>query len=141
MTAKYIFGQQFCTIIKKSLNFKGFSHFYNIKNKFVRKIFVRPYSVRGIEFAGKSDDKTNIVGLVLNIINIFIFILFEVLLFMPDFLCNKYYFSFVVGMRPRNYTHFGFELHSLNEIVSAEASRAFAVATALVLFVCFCDII
>ena len=47
---------------------------------------------------------------------------------MPDFLCNKYYFSFVVGMRPRNYTYFGFELHSLNKIEPAEASRAFAVA-------------
>ena len=38
--------------------------YIKIKNKFIRKIFVCPCSVGGIKFTGKSDDRTNIIGLV-----------------------------------------------------------------------------
>ena len=98
-------------------------------------MFIRPCSVGGIEFMGKSDDRTNIIGLVLNILNTLLFVLFEVLIFLPPISCETYYFTFVVGTRPRNYEHLGFELHSFNEIIPAEGSRAFAVATALIFLV------
>lgn len=133
--AWHILANIYCAWIS-SYRFKNpAAKYINIKNKFIRKIFVRPCSVGGIEFADESDDRTNIIGLVLNILNTLLLILFEVLLFIPPIHCETYHFTFLVGMRPRNYTHLGFELHSFNEIIPAEASRIFAIATALVLFV------
>jgi len=133
--AWHILANIYCAWIS-SYRFKNPSAKYiKIKNKFIRKMFVRPCSVGGIEFTGKSDDRTNIIGLVLNILNTLLFVLFEVLLFIPPISCETYYFTFVVGTRPRNYEHLGFELHSFNEIIPAEGSRAFAVTTALILFV------
>ena len=131
--AWHILANIYCAWIS-SYRFKNPSAKYiKIKNKFIRKMFVRPCSVGGIEFTGKSDDRTNIIGLVLNILNTLLLVLFEVLLFLPPISCETYYFTFVVGTRPRNYEHLGFELHSFNEIIPAEGSRAFAVATTLIL--------
>lgn len=131
----HILANIYCAWIS-SYRFKNPSAKYiKIKNKFIRKMFVRPCSVGGIEFTGKSDDRTNIIGLVLNILNTLLLVLFEVLLFLPPISCETYYFTFVVGTRPRNYEHLDLELHSFNEIISAEGSRAFAVATALILLV------
>lgn len=133
--AWHILANIFCAWIS-SYRFKSpAAKYIKIKNKFIRKIFVRPCSVGGIEFADESDDRTNIIGLVLNILNTLLLLLFEVLLFIPPVSCETYHFTFVVGTRPHNYTHLGFELHSFNEIIPAEASRAFAVVTALVLLV------
>ena len=133
--AWHILANIYCSWIS-SYRFKNpTTKYIKIKNKFIRKIFVRPCSVGGIEFADKSDDRTNIIGLILNILNALLFVSLEVLLFMPPISCDTYHFTFVIGTRPRNYTHLGFELHSFNEIIPAEASRAFAVATALILLV------
>jgi hypothetical protein len=98
-------------------------------------LFVRPCSVGGVEFAGKGDDRTNIIGLVLNILNTFLFVSFEILLLMPKIPCDPYVFTFAIGTRPRNYSHFEIELHSVNEIIPAETSRLFAFAMALTLLV------
>lgn len=131
----HILANIYCAWIS-SYRFKNPSAKYiKIKNKFIRKMFVRPCSVGGIEFTGKSDDRTNIIGLVLNILNTLLLVLFEVLLFLPPISCETYYFTFVVGTRPRNYEHLDLELHSFNEIIPAEGSRVFAVATALILLV------
>lgn len=131
----HILANIYCAWIS-SYRFKNPSAKYiKIKNKFIRKMFVRPCSVGGIEFTGKSDDRTNIIGLVLNILNTLLLVLFEVLLFLPPISCETYYFTFVVGTRPRNYEHLDLELHSFNEIIPAEGSRSFAVATALILLV------
>ena len=106
----HILANIYCACIS-SYRFKNPSAKYiKIKNKFIRKMFVRPCSVGGIEFTGKSDDRTNIIGLVLNILNTLLLVLFEVLLFLPPISCETYYFTFVVGTRPRNYEHLGFEL-------------------------------
>ena len=129
----HILANIYCAWIS-SYRFKNPSAKYiKIKNKFIRKMFVRPCSVGGIDFTGKSDDRTNIIGLVLNILNTLLLVLFEVLLFLPPISCETYYFTFVIGTRPRNYEHLDLELHSFNEIIPAEGSRAFAVATALIL--------
>ena len=131
----HILANIYCAWIS-SYRFKNPSAKYiKIKNKFIRKMFVRPCSVGGIEFTGKSDDRTNIIGLVLNILNTLLLVLFEVLLFLPPISCETYYFTFVVGTRPRNYEHLDLELHSFNEIIPAEGSRSFAVATALIFLV------
>ena len=131
----HILANIYCSCIS-SYRFKNPSAKYiKIKNKFIRKMFVRPCSFGGIEFTDKSDDRTNIIGLVLNILNTLFLVLFEVLLFLPPISCETYYFTFVVGTRPRNYEHLDLELHSFNEIIPAEGSRAFAVATALIFLV------
>lgn len=133
--AWHILANIYCAWIS-SYRFKNpTAKYVEIKNKFIRKIFVRPISVGGVEFASKKDDRTNIIGLVLNIINTFLFLSFEILLFMPKIPCDPYVFTLVVGVLPRTYKHFDFELHSFNEIIPAEASRAFSFATALILLV------
>ena len=133
--AWHILANMYCAWIS-SYRFKNPSAKYiEIKNKFIRKIFVRPISVSGAQFANKSDNRANIIGLVLNIINTLLFVSFEILLFMPKMPCDPYVFTFAIGTRPRNYKHFEFELHSFNEIIPAEASRIFAVVTAFIFFV------
>lgn len=109
--------------------------YIEIKNKYIRKLFVRPCSVEGIKFTYEGDNRTNIIGLVLNILNTFLFVSFEILLLMPKIPCDPYVFTFVMGTRPRNYSHFQIELHSVNEIIPAETSRLFAFAMALTLLV------
>lgn len=133
--AWHILANIYCSWIS-SYRFKNpKAKYIKIKNKFIRKIFVRPCSVGGIEFTGESDDRTNIIGLVLNIFNTLLLVLFEVFLFMPRIPSETYYFTFVIGTRPRNYDDLVFELHSFNEIIPAEGSRAFAVATVIIFLV------
>ena len=133
--AWHILAHIYCTWIS-SYRFKNpAAKYIEIKNKFIRKIFVRPFVVGGIAVASKNDNRINIIGFVLNIMNTLFFVLFEVLLFIPPIPCEPYHFTFIIGMRPRDYIHLGFELHSFNEIIPAEASRAFTVVMALVLLV------
>lgn len=133
--AWHILANIYCARIS-SYRFKNpTAKYIEIKNKFIRKVFVRPFSVDGVEVTSKRDDRTNIIGLVLNIINTLLFVSFEILLFMPKIPCDPYIFTFIVGTRPGNYTHFDFELHSINEIIPAEASRAFALVMSLVFIV------
>ena len=54
---------------------------------------------------------------------------------MPKIPCDPYVFTLAVGTRLRYYTHLDFELHSFNEIIPAEASRAFALVMALIFIV------
>lgn len=133
--AWHILANIYCAWIS-SYRFKNPSAKYiELKNKFIRKLFVRPFSVSGVAFADQSDNRTNIIGLVLNILNTLLLLLFEVLLFIPPISSEPYLFTFVIGTHPRNYKHLGFELHSFNEIIPAETSRLFALATALILLV------
>lgn len=133
--AWHIVANMYCAWIS-SYRFKNpAAKYIEIKNKFIRKIFVRPISVGGVDFASKGDNRTNIIGLVLNIINTLLFVSFEILLFMPKIPCDPYVFTFTVGTRPRNYTHLNFELHSFNEIIPAEASRVFVLVMSLVFMV------
>ena len=133
--AWHIMANIYCAWIS-SYRFKNpAAKYIEIKNKFIRKIFVRPCFVGGVEFASKSDSRTNIIGLVLNIINTLLFLSFEILLFIPKMPCDPYVFTFITGTHPRNYIHFEFELHSFNEIIPAEASRFFALVMALIFIV------
>ena len=133
--AWHILSNIYCAWIS-SYRFKNPNAKYiKIKNKIIRKLFIRPSSVGGVEFANKRDDETNMIGFVLNIINTALFLSFEVLLFLPPIPCESYYFTFVIGTHPRNYEHLCFELRSFNEIIPAECSRAFAVVTALIFLV------
>lgn len=133
--ACHILANVYCARIS-SYRFKSPSAKYiKIKNKFIRKLFVRPCSVGGIEFANKSDDRTNIIGLVLNIINISLLVLFEVLIFMPAIPSEPYFYTLLIRTRPRNYGRFGFELHTLNEIIPAVASMIFMLAMAIILLI------
>ena len=82
----HILANIYCAWIS-SYRFKNPNAKYiEIKNKIIRKIFVRPISVGGVEFASKGDAKTNIIGLVLNILNTLLFVLFEVLIFYRPYL-------------------------------------------------------
>ncbi len=119
-----------------SYRFKNFAAKYiEIKNDVIRKIFVRPFSIGGVSSTSKNDRRTNIIGLVLNIINTLLFLCFEILLFIPKIPCDPYVFTLVIGTRPRNYTHFKFELDSFNQIIPAEASRAFFLAMSLMFLI------
>ena len=118
----------FCCASISSFRFsESDKHYIEIKNKFVRKIFMRPISIGGVETTSKTDNRTNIIGFILNIINIVLFVSFEVLLLLPEISCEPYTFLMVIGTRPRGYEHLEFILHSFNEIIPAEGARAYSV--------------
>ena len=130
--AWHIFANMYCAWIS-SYRFKNpAAKYIEIKNKFIRKIFVRPISVDGVAFASKGDDRTNIIGLVLNIINTLMFVSFEILLFLPKIPCDTY--IFYMPLTGGKYVRRGFniELNSWNERIPAEASMAFAFVMALI---------
>ena len=116
----------YCAAISSFRFSESEKHYFEIKNSFVRKIFVRPISIGGVETTSKSDNRTNIIGFILNIINIVLFVSFEVLLLLPKISCEPYTFLLVIGTRPRNYEHLEFILHSFNEIIPAEGARTYA---------------
>ena len=116
----------YCASISSFRFSESDKHYIEIKNKFVRKIFMRPISIEGVETTSKSDNRTNIIGFVLNIINIVLFVSFELLLLLPEISCEPYTFLLVIGTRPRNYEHLEFILHSFNEIIPAEGARVYA---------------
>ena len=116
----------YCASISSFRFSESDKHYIEIKNKFVRKIFMRPISIGGIETTSKTDNRTNIIGFILNIINIVLFVSFEVLLLLPEISCEPYTFLMVIGTRTRGYEHLEFILHSFNEIIPAEGARAYA---------------
>lgn len=116
----------YCASISSFRFSESEKHYIEIKNKFVRKIFMRPISIEGIETTSKTDNRTNIIGFILNIINTILFVSFEVLLLLPEISCEPYAFSLAIGTRPRNYEHIELTLDSLNEIIPAEGARAYA---------------
>ena len=79
--------------------------------------------------------RINVVGFVLNIINLVMLVSFEALLFLPKIPCDPYVFTVTVGSHPRNYEHFYFELDSLNQIIPAEASRLYFLGMSVVFIV------
>jgi len=108
--------------------------YIEIKNKVLQKILLHHVSLEGVDFKDKRDKRTNIIGLALNIINIVLFVSFEILLFMPKIPCNPYVYKLFVPKRIGHETY-GVVLDSYNEIIPAEASRAFALAMSLTFFV------
>lgn len=116
------------------------ARYVEIKNKRMRHILARPFTIGSVSSASPSDGRVNVIGLVLHILNATLFVLFEILLAMPPIASEPYLYTFTVGTHPRNYSHIGLELHSWNEILPAEISRAFAVAmsaTVLVFVILF----
>ncbi len=109
--------------------------YVEIKNKAAGKLLVHPVSVDGVDFASGSDARTNILGLVLNIINTVLFVSFEILLFMPEIPCASYDFGLYLPKVHLGFKTYTIELHSFNEIIPAEGSRAFALATGLIFVV------
>ncbi len=111
--------------------------YIEIKNKFIKKMFVRPFIMENLSSASKHSNKTNIIGLVLNIINVLMLVSFEILLFMPKITCDPYVFTLVIGVGrgARFHRYLYFELHSFNEIIPAEASKAFVLLVSLIFMV------
>lgn len=124
----------YCAIISSFRFSESDRHYFEIKNKLVRKIFVCPISIDGVKTASKNDKRTSIIGFILNIINIVLFLSFEVLLLLPEISCEPYTITFVIGTQARNYEYLELKLDSLNEIIPAEGARAYFFIMALVLF-------
>ena len=113
-------------------------HYFTIKNQRIRRILIRPVPVECVDTTNKTDNRMNVTGLVLHVINIVLLVFFEVLLVLPEMTCEPYVFTLTVGTRPRNYEHFEFVLDSFNEIIPAEGARAYALLMSLVFFVFVC---
>lgn len=130
----HILANLFCAKIA-SYRFKASSAKYiEIKNKVIRKIFVRPFAIGGVSTIDDRDKRTNLVGLILNVINILLLVSFEILLFMPKIPCKPHVFDLAIPDGRIGWETLKYELDSLNEIIPAEASRAFALMTLLVFF-------
>ncbi len=127
----------FCGMLA-SYRFKNpTAKYIEIKNKFIRKLFVHPYSFSRGVFIDSADQRTNIIGLILNITNVLMFVSFEFLLLLPKIPCDSYIFELVFprssyGGRTRS---IDIELNSLNEVIPAETSRTFALVMVLIVFI------
>lgn len=125
----------YCSYISSYRFKKPSAKYVNIKNKFIRRIFIRRVSVGDVAMANKRDERINVIGFVLNIINLVMLVSFEVLLFLPKIPCEPYAFVVTIGSRPRIYEHIDLELDSLNQIIPAEASRLYFLAMSVVFIV------
>jgi hypothetical protein len=127
----------FCGMLA-SYRFKNpTAKYIEIKNKIIRKLFVHPYSFSRCVFIDSADQRTNLIGLILNITNVLTFVSFELLLLLPKIPCDSYIYELVFpkhghGGRTRS---IDIELNSLNEVIPAEASRAFASVTVLIVVI------
>lgn len=126
----------YCSFIA-AYRFKNPSAKYiEIKNKFIRKLFVRNLIIERASFKDKSDERTNIIGLVLNIINTILFVFFEVLLLLPKIPSEPYIFHLpILGRTPGHHTVLDIELHYYNHIISAEGGKYFALLMVIICFV------
>ena len=109
--------------------------YVKIKNKLISKIFVHSVEINGVPLANDSETKMNIIGFVLNIVNVLLLVLFEILLFIPKIPCDTYEFRLIVPRALHGADRHGILLNSLNEIIPAEVSRIFAIAVTIVFFV------
>ena len=131
----HVLANFYCAAISSFRFSESDKYYFEIKNNIVRKIFMRPISIGGIETTSKFDNRTNIIGFIFNIINIVLFVSFELLLLLPEVSCEPYTFLLTIGTRPRNYEHIKFVLDSLNEIIPAEGARAYGVIMAPIFLV------
>lgn len=125
----HFFAYMACSTISSYRFKKPTAKYVEIENDVIRKIFVRPFSIGEIYSASKDDKRINIVGLVLNAINILMFVSFEIFLFLPKIPCDAHVFSIAIPTRRHHYEHISFELDSLNEVIPAEISMVFMFIT------------
>lgn len=131
----HVLAHFYCATISSFRFSESDKHYFTVKNKRIRKILIRPVPIEGVETTNKTDNRMSMMGLVLHVINIVLFVSFEVLLLLPELSCEPYIFTLAVGTRPRNYEHLEFMLGSFNEIIAAEGARAYALLMSLVFLV------
>ena len=134
----HVLAHFYCATISSFRFSASDKHYFTVKNQHIRKILIRPVPIEGVDTTNKTDNRMNVTGLVLHVINIVLFVSFEVLLVLPELSCEPYIFTLAVGTRPRNYEHLAFVLDSFNEIIAAEGARAYALLMSLVFFVFVC---
>ncbi len=110
--------------------------YIEMRNKALR-VFVPAVFVDGEGFAREKDNRSNIIGLLFGVVNMALFVFFEILLFMPEIPCKSHTFHFIFPDTRRGIsnTRFCIELTSWNELLPAEVSRAFAIVIAIIFFV------
>lgn len=107
-----------------------------IKNSALRLLLVRPFHVGRATSLEKHDTRTNILGLVLNVINLVLFAFFELLLLLPKIPCETHYFPVALSVTRRGAGSIvDLPLHSLNEIISAWGAFTFTLLVMLVALV------
>ena len=134
----HVLAHFYCRIISSFRFSESDKCYFRVKDPRVRRILIRPVPIEGVDTTNKTDNRMNVAGLVLHVINIVLFVFFEVLLVLPKIPCEPYIFTLVVGTRPRNYEYLDFVLGSFNEIIPAEGARAYALLMSLVFFVFVC---
>lgn len=134
----HVLAHFYCATISSFRFSESDKHYFTVKNQHIRKILIRPVPIEGVETTNKTDNRMSMMGLLLHVINIVLFVSFEVLLLLPELSCEPYIFTLAVGTRPRNYEHLAFALGSFNEIIAAEGARAYALLMSLVFFVFVC---
>jgi hypothetical protein len=126
MLGWHALANAYCAAIASYRFVKPTAKYVEIKNKVIRKILVRPFYYGEVASASQHDDRTNVIGLVLHMINTVMLAFFEILLFMPKLPCATYVFSVGIPEGRIGWDFVKLELDSLNEVIPAEASRAFA---------------
>lgn len=108
--------------------------YIEIKNDFIRKMLVRPFRLGRDYSAAEDDNRINLIGLVLHIINAFLFICFETLLFLPKIPAEPYTYHLLVP-KYIGFNRYNIILTSYNEIIAAEGPMCFGILVAAICFV------
>ena len=135
MLGWHALANAYCAAIASYRFVKPTAKYVEIKNKVIRKILVRPFYYGEVASASQHDDRTNVIGLVLHMVNTVMLAFFEILLFMPKLPCATYVFSVGIPEGRIGWDFVKLELDSLNEVIPAEASRAFALLLTPLFFV------
>ncbi len=103
------------------------ARYIEIKNSTLRLLLVRPFRVGRATSSEKHDTRTNVIGLILNVINLVLFVSFELLLLLPKIPCETHYFPIALSVHRRGpEVIVDLPLHSLNEVISAWGAFSFA---------------
>jgi hypothetical protein len=131
-------ANHFCSLIASYRYKNPKAKYFEIKNKVIRGFFVRTFGVKNEVSKSEDDHRTNIIGFVLNIVNLLLLVAFEILLCLPPIPCEPRVLPIVLrGSRPRRYEPIAeIELDSLNEMIPAYATIAFLLLC-IVIFLIF----
>ncbi len=101
-------------------------------------MYFRPIAIKGLYFTNEKDERINVLGFVLNVINFAVLLISEIILCLPKIPCAEYIYTIAFKVRKHHYRHWEIPLYSVNEIVAAELPIYFMIAVFVFFFVLMC---
>lgn len=112
--------------------------YVNIKSKFLKNVYFRPISIKGVRFANEKDERINVLGFVLNVINFAVLLISEIILWLPRIPCAEYILTISFKVRKYHFKHWEIPLYSVNEVIAAELPQYFMLAAFVLTLILLC---